>query len=352
MIDRYYTPESVAETVAAQVPRSANGCADVACGRGALLLAAEDRRPGIQCVGIDSDPVAVRHLRRLRPEWTVSQGDLTCNRSMIRTAAWKLRDRVEVLLLNPPFSMGASGGRPCPLVTGSPRTSAAMGFLIAAIGHVQPERTVALVPESLCSSDLDRRARAHLGRAWRVSVVASFDHRQFPGAAARTLLLEMVRRERRSRGAADWMSHRSWPFSDSVRLLRGNVPVYRTSSMGDRVPFVHSTDLVDMANGATPSDRHISMDAPRTLRGSCVLVPRVGAPTRSHVVVYSSKASVTLSDCVIALRVASADAATQLREHIMSHWPSFLELYQGTGARYTTVSRLAKWAGAAVQVRD
>lgn len=347
MIDRFYTPDEVAHAVAEHVPRTASGCVDVACGRGALLLAAEDRSPGIRCIGLDTDRSAVRHVQRMRPGWTVSTGDLTNLRSFARTAAWSQLGDAEILLLNPPFSMGASGGRPCSLIPGSPRTSKAMCFLVTAISHIGPSLAVALVPDSLSVSDLDREARAYLSKEWHVRLGASFDHKQFDGAAARTSLLFMSRRNRRARGGARWVASQRRLFGSGITLMRGNVPVHKTK-VGRAMPFVHSSDLIALAHGAVPRKRSFEVATPRRLTGSCVLVPRVGAPSREHVVVYSRETAIVLSDCVIGLRVRNKCLAYNLRDHIISHWPSFRGLYRGTGAPYTTVERLSTWIGASV----
>jgi len=52
-----------------------------------------------------------------------------------------------------------------------------------------------------------------------------------------------------------------------------------------------------------------------------------------------------LSDCVIALKTENLDDARRVYDALMEHWDDFREVYNGTGAKYTTMERLRAFFG-------
>jgi hypothetical protein len=78
----------------------------------------------------------------------------------------------------------------------------------------------------------------------------------------------------------------------------------------------------------------------RVISSPAVLIARVGTPSPQKVTVYTGGDEVVLSDCVIALRCKSVRHADDTRALILRNWPRFARRYQGTCARFITMTRL------------
>ena len=317
-----------------------NSCADPTCGHGQLLLSAEGQWPTARFLGLDIDRQAVRKVRRHRPHWTVSVGDLMSRNSLSKTQIFRSGNACEVLLANPPFSMGASKGvfRPGSLY----RCSVAMAHILAAIEFFRPSLGVGvIVPESLLYSDLDETARNDLAIRWSLEKISCVPQLTFKGTRAHSTLVILRPRDNfvTSVPASPITNERNV----SADLVRGGLPVHK--AVGSRkggLPFVHSTDLLALASG-TYRSRKVTAIRRGCALGSLILLPRVGVPSIEQISPVKVTRPVQFSDCVICLRFRcnrSANAAAQL---MRADFTSLENLYRGTGARYVTVRRLANW---------
>ena len=317
-----------------------NSCADPTCGYGQLLLSAEGHWPTAQFVGLDIDRQAVRKVRRHRPHWTVSVGDLMSHSSLSRTQISRSGNACEVLLANPPFSMGAGKGvfRP-----GSPyRCSVAMAHILAAIEFFRPSLGVgAIVPESLLYSDLDETARDNLTIEWTLEEVSCVPQLTFNGTRAHSTLVILRPRDKLVTSVP--VSPITNECNLSADLVRGGLPVHEAvSSRKGGLQFVHSTDLLSLARGTYRTRSVTPIPRGRAL-GSLILLPRVGVPSREHLSPVKFTRPVQFSDCVICLRFKSYRSATAGAKLMRAEFSSLENLYRGTGARYVTVRRLANW---------
>ncbi|MNG11434.1 hypothetical protein D3C84_949790 [compost metagenome] len=107
---------------------------------------------------------------------------------------------------------------------------------------------------------------------------------------------------------------------------------------------MHSTDVRKiLTSGSTRDLTKTSNIAKGRVDGWTVLLPRVGMPDKKIVKAINLDCMVQLSDCVIALQFSSKSIAQEAERRIHSSWEDFCEIYKGTGARYTTISRLSDW---------
>ena len=77
----------------------------------------------------------------------------------------------------------------------------------------------------------------------------------------------------------------------------------------------------------------------RTISGPAILIPRVGRPSVSKVVLIGEE-KVVLSDCVIALRTTPPGSEVELAREIKRNWLTFQQIYGGSCAPYTTIRRI------------
>ena len=340
-MDRFYTPDRLAATLTDALGyQSVDSCADPNCGYGQLLLSAEARWPKAQFRGLDIDRRAVHRVRRRRPQWTVSVGDLLSRRSVARTQVVRCGASCDILLANPPFSMGARNGV---LPVGSPyRCSIAMAHIRAAIELFRPRLAVgAIVPESLLYSELDEAARDDLAAEWVIEEVLSVSQATFRGTRAHSSLI-VLRPNNDEVGDSGGMPVPEDGGMDAD-LVRGGLPVHSALVTPEGgVPFVHSTDLTALANGSYRT-KSVFPIGRGCVVGAVILLPRVGVPSIDHIAPLEFGQPIQLSDCVIGLRFSSHDAATRTAQMIRAKAESLVSLYKGTGARYVTVRRIEEW---------
>ena len=223
-MDRFYTPGSLASTLTDAVGVSGvNSCADPNCGHGQLLLSAEAQWPKAECWGLDVDRQAVRRVRRLRPGWTVSVGNLLSAHSIARTRVFRRGGRCDVLLANPPFSMGVSNGVVQAGV--SYRCSVAMAHILAAIEVFRPKCAIgAIVPESLLYSELDEAARQDLATTWAFEEILCVPQATFKGTRSHAALI--VLRPNNGEGTVGRVMAIRTRGGVVADLVRGGLPVH------------------------------------------------------------------------------------------------------------------------------
>lgn len=339
-MDSYYTPEPLACDLLGQCSFAAGVArvVDPSCGGGALLSAAEVVLGSRSCVGIDLDRSTIRALRRAKPHWRLSVADLLCERSVRGSLVGRAGLVPDVLLLNPPFSQGTNKFVEFQSTCGEVfRVSRAMQFLLRATQLFRPVAGVfAIVPESLLFSELDFDGRRLIESEFAVREIAPLKSTAFKGARVRSIAVEF-RRDAQEKLQASCHP----PVATSLCLERGSLPVHLALPAKDGVPFVHSSDLLSVAERRFAG---IRVERGRlSQKGWALLLPRVGLPRHAAAKISYFSHSVRLSDCVLALWFKDRRSAEFVEQAILDRWDEFIHLYRGTGARYVTVARLIRW---------
>jgi hypothetical protein len=347
-LDRYYTPSQTAEMVvaAAEAP-TMRVCVDSACGSGNLLRASERLFPSVRCVGVDRDGHTIRRLRAEKPKWVLAQGNLFDHSSWSNPAVFSLGVGCDCVLMNPPFSMGFSKGMWASWNGRLLRCSLSMAHMLTTLTIFRPEYGgAAIVPESLMHSELDAGARNAVAADYAMTVVKELKNSTFKGARANALVLRLLRRREVQCNTRATRQQTGPRLGFAVSLVRGGLPVFEARRDTRGMQFVHSTDIVRLQNGEGMPGHRVRPIARGRIRGHAVLLPRVGIPDRSSFRAVFLEREVQLSDCVIALCCRKEREAQQLVSSLCAQWDALLQLYRGTGARYTTVRRLGQWLGA------
>lgn len=353
-LDAHFTPSSIAQRmVSASSLISVSSIADFAVGDGALLRAAAVRWPQATVIGTDIEHSFVRQTRRRHPDWRTGRCDFLRARSRQACRALQgVSNKTDLVLLNPPFS--CRGAHRISVTVQGPEgqandisCSVALGFTLTALAYLAPGgEMIALVPSSCLTSEKDRTARLVLEKAFLVETVECLELGAFPKCAARTVILRIRHKNLAAtvhsavvRQAARHAKKKSGDKSIAFELDRGNQQMHRSSrGLRSSVPLVHTTEL---RNGNIEATRVRASPSARTLCGPAVLLPRVGQPSASKVVLYVSPNRIALSDCVIAIKCFSTDGARCIWQTIQDNWNIIAQSYQGTCARYLTLRRLS-----------
>lgn len=311
---------------------------DSACGTGNLLAAVTTLHPHMRIAGMDRDRSAIVTLRRQRPGWNLSVADVLCDRSIGRADVVATRAPTTAMVLNPPFSMGASAGLPAVLNEKPTRVSAAMAHVLRSVEMFDPDTVVALVPESLLHADRDEVARHYLASRYVVRELYGLKNTTFSGARVNSVVIRL------SRGATKVPSQKI-PLGAGPTLVRGGLPMFQALRVARGMPFIHSTDIGRLIEGHSLTK--LARVAPierGQVSGHVILLPRVGLPSHDWLRPMHLPRTVQLSDCVLGIEFSSHRAAARFADVARDGFTALVAQYRGTGARYTTVSKILSWA--------
>lgn len=343
--DKYYTPPAIASRALerAQLASTPVICADTACGSGSLLAAAEDVLAARHCLGIDSDPLVIHQLRRERPEWRLYVGDLLKRHRPPPTNFPGANYGVDLLVLNPPFSLGPRKYVIVKYLGHLVKCSVAMAHILRSLELFRPNQgAIAVVPESLLYSDTDQHARELLDQDFSLAELLQLSIYTFKGARVNSAFVQFSPPGGRPHSSIEVM-----PMPrDSIptTVVRGGLQMHAFKRVSSGARVIHSTSLRFIAAGGINSapDRTCTVAKGR-ISGWMLFLPRVGLPKEEAFRTFYSKDEVQLSDCVMGMKFPSKVAASSAQKRIRDNWQSLLHLYRGTGARYITIDRLVDW---------
>ena len=338
-LDRYYTPSNIADIVLDRSSFSrADSCVDSTCGSGNLLSAATRHFGTTRCIGLDQDKRTIAKLRKENPDWILSNADLLNKNSYIKTLAFNTSRTCDLLVLNPPFSHCGKKYIEIDYAGSKLRTSIAMAHILKSFEIFEPhDGAIIIVPESLLYSETDSLARNLISSKYQIKEILELECTTFKGARVNSVAIEILI-------GSPTSPNKSKPIQKELirsKLIRGNLPVYKKQIDDNGVPYIHSTDLNKLTSPYNSSILNkVKPLGSNLIKGYVILFPRVGTPKIEFIIPIEIKDNTQLSDCVLSLIFDNYSDAFEVGKRIKSKWQGFLHLYRGTGARYTTLSRM------------
>lgn len=341
-LDRYYTPEDVAERIVSKyVSKAPNFCVDTTCGTGRLLDAISKTYKDAQCLGIDKDKAVINNLRKRRPNWHLASTDIFHAYATKIVKKLPIRHSCDLLVINPPFSMGKKKSFEVNYEGDYYSTSLAMAHVLRSFDLFKPNaEALVIVPESLLHSEKDKAARDALTRTFFINDLFSLERKTFSGTSVAAVVVKISKTEctqplvKLNRYAGSQIK---------INLTRGGLPVHEHKSHIDGIPYVHTTDIRKIINDGIPSLKVVNPINRGRVNGWAILIPRVGIPKMPLLKLAKFEQELQLSDCVIALHSTSKIKMQTVEARILENWDEFIHLYKGTGARYISLSRLNSW---------
>jgi hypothetical protein len=279
----------------------------------------------------------------LRVATQVSRCNFLSSRSRAQCKALRdIKDKVDVVLLNPPFTC-RGGTRHDIGMDGTHLTcSTAMAFLLTASAYLSPSgEVVAILPAGSFNSEKDRAAWDALRDHFNIRVVSEHDNRTFDSCDSNTQIIHLKRKMKGGRTPSTIRSKTPKPNArgvgkTEVTLYRGKVQMHAIPR--GRTALAHSTDLRDhklILNGHKTSSSSLS------IKGAFIALPRVGNPIKKKIAFHETSTKIAISDCILALTCQSRTETFGLYSSLLRNWPRLKAQYGGTGAKYVTVSRLS-----------
>ncbi len=197
---------------------------------------------------------------------------------------------------------------------------------------------MAVLPIGVSISERDANLMAYLKNVYDFRIHKKVTGVSFAGKEPNVILAELCRPQMMSTYVPKKSIKRIYDF-----LHRGcrNVVDVKDLKAKNGIRFIHTTNLI--GNKLVDTKVRLSQDKARVLVGPAVLVPRVGTPNVTKVVVIGERKKYILSDCVIAILARDDSSAYHIQDILVSKRNSFCRLYAGTGARFITLSRLGKY---------
>jgi hypothetical protein len=330
------------KVIGAATPTAPEVVADFSAGSGELLKAAHRKWPEARIVASDIDPIAVKQLRAAQPDWTVGRCDFLSRSSRQRcNTVSALRRQVSVILLNPPFSCRGSETWTAECAGSDVQCSRAAAFLLNALHYMAPGgELIAIVPAGSLYSHKDQRAWRLIRMVFCVEIVGNNGHRTFNGCFPRTAIVRLTPKDRFSEAHASINEREDQVIKGLVTLHRGKLPMHALPLRKPKhyVSVLHSTALRDQQLNIGPL--WARDDTTEVICGPVLLLPRVGEPSKSKVVLYRGRQRFALSDCVFGLK-SPISLLEDLYGLLVRRWHELEKLYRGTGAKYLTASDLA-----------
>ena len=339
-MDAHYTPSALAKSIVdAGSNLEPEVVADLAAGRGDLLLEAERSWPTATFIATDIDRASIAHLSTLRPYWIVGRCDLRNSHS--RSACHALRNEkkaISLLLLNPPFS--CRGGTKFSVQTrvGPIAASTAMSFLLLATEYVADNGTIVVILPLGCMTNLkDVEAWNHLKSKYDVCHLSNSARGTFPGSSASTAIVRLSPPTTLAVTKTHPVSALCPKDAIEVTVTRGCCQPHRSPNNAGSSILVHYTDIRD---GSVELNGRRGFGTHKCIQGPALIIPRVGRITTSKVAILNHAEKVMLSDCVIAITPKVREHLHLLRERILDNFDQLRASYVGTGAPFVTLGRL------------
>lgn len=339
--DAYYTPPFLADRVISTVTTIPKLIMDPSVGDGALLAAAAREWPGAQLVGLDIDGEQIARLRNQQSDWQVGRMNMFSPRSRSASRVWKRIERkVDLALLNPPFSYRGGASIPARFDGMEFRLSPSAAFISLSLSRLTPDgQLLAVTPAGALNLEKDADFWSRVASRFDVQEIDQFSSTAFRGTRAKSALVSVKAGREQSRHNSTAVLRPAIPAGRTcVEIIRGRVPVHtlNQASEGERAPFVHTTDLA-------PDGRSFGSTrlAPRTLatQGPLLAIPRVGRLRDCQVRVLPHEESV-LSDCLFGIRAETTEGLAAAERAILTHISDLRDSYSGPCAPYLTVGRL------------
>ena len=337
MIDQYYTPPGLAAfLVGASKVRKAALVADFAMGDGALLRAAEARWPGTKLFGCDVCSDVENKEHGLKSTLSFTKLDFFDDHEKFAELA-EIQQACDVILLNPPFSCRGNIRYPASLGKDFLYGSKALAFVCRALQYLKPKGEIlAILPASCLTSERDKRLMDALRGEYLVDQIGEINRNAFPSCTVSVVVVRIKRSVKASKSANQkWIAPLVALKPFKAKVMRGIIPVHNTSTDQGEIPVIHTTDLRDLAN----FPRHWVGRSERQIQGDVVLLPRVGRPDKSKLIIAKATLA-ALSDCVIAIQTEPPGFEEDLFRLMRSRWSEIELLYGGSCALYLTLGKL------------
>ena len=336
--DSFYTPIHLANKLIDHITENSIQTAiDFCVGNGNLLEAVHNRFPQTQLFGTDISDDVIEKMAGLHTDWTLGVCDFKDNASINQLSFLKNK-HFDLIMLNPPFTCKGGNVEPIRFKGKTFKVSTAMMFVMKALKYLSPSGGLyAILPISCVYSQKDRVAWQYLQAKYNACILEELTRVHFGDKCSPNIALVYLGSQEKYKPETCIPNHFCHLAVDCI--IRGSISMHNLtySDSSDALKLIHTTNI---QNGKLVNLKRISPPTRSTINGYGVVIPRVCNPSPKKIAVLDGKHTYVISDCIIVLKTHTIDAAKQIQHHIIQNWPTFINLYKGTSAQYTTIEKI------------
>lgn len=338
MFDKYYTDPRLASILVSLVPKSFEPVvvADFSCGEGSLLKAAKKKWKDIQIIANDYCPDTASELKI--HNWVVYNLDFLNSEQVNNSEIANYCGKVDLVLLNPPFNQDDIRLLHWNNCSENIQSSISLSFVYYSMHFLKENGyLIAILPNGCLTSDRDRLAFEFLSRKYTLEVVNKNCDSSFKNANPR---VSIVKIKNTKPNTLNYLTIDKSVIMRRLDIVRGNIQMHKVKSNKESeyyYPLVHTTNL---KKGQVEVGKKIISSSTKIIRGPAVLLPRIGSFDQDKICYLPTHSEVAISDCIFAIVCDNEFQAEEVRAFLLETWVSFKDIYSGTGALYTTLSKL------------
>lgn len=335
MIDQIFTPNHLANELVQYYSLSTSPqlITDFAVGEGSLIYAAHKRWPDSQYIVNDIDQTVLSKINLPNSNMEFHNYDF------LESEFKGLFNKIDLILLNPPFSHINRKSYKWDLLNVS--SGIALFFIYKSLRYLSNHgQLLAILPNGCFTTDRDSIGLDLLKQNYTIEI---FDHpfsRVFINARPNISIVRITNNNYAShkiqkKNIAGIQDNKN----DSIfKVTRGNIQMHKEYKEG-KIPLLHTTSLKkDNVRPVKYIESSLS-----NIKGRMLLVPRVGNFTKQHIINYYSKENLYLSDCLFSIQCKNYKNAEVLKTKILRDWSNFIQLYNGSGAKFITKQKLKNY---------
>ena len=311
---------------------------DFCAGNGSLLQAAKERWPTAGCFANDIDRTVLRAVPDV--VWVTSDF-LSSDFEIISRLDFP--DSFDLIVLNPPFSLDRNQ---CSRARGKfsdVGCSVAFAFLFTALSYLSDQgELLAVMPTSTLRSDRDTNARKYLKKYFKCRMISQPNYDRFPGLDVSTYLMAV--RHKRSLSKPSNSCEIISQAGTGWTISRGRISVKRANRI-EQVGlhgWIHTTSIKSFRIAVRYElPDHCLIKDQKFLPKNSLIIPRVGNIQPGDLVL--SKRKEILSDCLLGVTFDHPSFPAIVLRSINENFSSFMKIYSGTGAPYTTQHKVSRF---------
>lgn len=341
-IDSYYTPPSLAKELIRHIDgQRVKSAIDFCVGDGDLLKAVSERYPDTKLFGTDISEESIKKLKHEQNQWKLDVCDFV-NPEQTKQISFLKKRKFDLIVLNPPFTCKGSTIHQIEFDGIKFKVSTSMLFVLNALNFIAKGGGMyAILPISVVYSVKDRKAWTYLRENYNACVLSEAENACFSKCSPNIVMVFIGNYVKPSQCSQEITCFKNLPITSvargRIRMQNLEFDLSKKSRM-----LIHTTNII---NGTLSGMPFVKCHTDYIIDGYGVVVPRVCNPSKSKVALLDGKKKYLISDCIIVFKTNSMADSVKVKEAILNNWTSFAALYKGTGARYTTISRLEEAFG-------
>ncbi|MCU5773027.1 N-6 DNA methylase [Winslowiella arboricola] len=341
MNDAYYTPNGLASEMLSYLPEEFEPeiVADFAAGHGSLLNASCQKWPDAKILANDICGESCSVLKKNK-KWLVSKSNFLDSKSRSNTHYSKYISSVDLVILNPPFSVRKRDwlswfNKGTNKVI---KASYSAIFILLSLPYIKENGMIlAILPSGSLDSQRDSSAWDLIKEYHSVKVIKRNHNKAFRSVTANTVVVLIEKLEKKP--LLDSQQTTTDIYRNNFEIFRGSLPVYKAHFVSQGTPYIHTTNIL---NGKIEINSYVS-NQKSLINGPAVLISRVGKFNANKIGFLHKTQTVSISDCVFSITHANENITHSLFEKLKSNFENLQKLYVGTGAQHLTKKSLSEF---------